>query len=1406
MDGGKPQEKLDEKGQEEGNQELNENKQEENNQNGEVDNQNKENTPGGNENNENSQQNVPIVPPLASENNVSSNYDEPNFTPPSSEEARKEFTKWCLSIQEGSQDDIAWLANADNNRGAARWLGEDKYDYEVRLIDGVAWAVGEAVRLGFKGIGISANENKSERQFFMFGVVKGFARLLAGKVSLSNESFYVQSNFPLGEAGLDNSFFNKVLDDDSSPYEIEVDKEGKIITLRMKSSQPARRDEMVQSCRDRLLQKFRTQEIAYVDYSDYKLAGVAWAVKVAMTDSQSKVKELVFESIKTADDDYNQIGVGIGEALREGWSANNVFSIRVGFDVDIYNHLDGLEKSAGSGNGIVILLGTRRIFVSGYGEAEKWLITSLNNRFANLGDSYVYEFELDLYDCLTEHIGVKVSTGLAKVLYLAAKPESNVKALYLRTSNGNEPFLIKGRREGELKDALKTICAWLDINKSLKIRTNLTGNDAEDFEFDVNCSLDKEACQILVNGDGEIRIGSVGMMNLLKAKDCFKNKDVQDRLKAWFGNHTEVSWKGLLKEAEEKKYPVPFASSYVGPFRTHGRWLSSKLIPLAAAPESKVDMLTLDGAASSAVVKCIKEVLKSDAIHEFKLVVPNAQTVFASVQNDSGKAAWKHELKINGDTLEIVAGGSSATPTSSTSTSGSSTTAPAGEIAVNESRLKELEKEFENNEPVFFESLGGVSALSQRGLPVIYAYDFFNDREDPVKSKKMSDEDVIKQDLVLITGAAEPQKLGLKKDDLVLNAICFYKKGLYADSTCVDKKGNKQETRNYFTHTWLKECAKPMAKDQGVFVKTSIVRPNGIRGISTFDCFASVVIHKEGNFLSPRNCIFEIAKNNASAWFISEFDPTDDAYNPKTGSARRAELDNNSNSDYVEFPGVTGKRTIAIHWTFIEDDNNSSAFNKARADAEANGKYKFPWQFSDDANKRSMNDVYKYLKEKEEKEKEEKEKELLKKLEDATRSHDEFDLSEASARGMLTQVLEKANELDNAKLSLLNLPDAVSYEGSFKALKGEIEGLIVNKKFRSESQLSILAKLSNPEIKLKAYEFQDDMNKVFVDNSLGVFVNLDKDGNRIFFSDKPIKEKEEKLPELQINSSGKLIWTSELKCWWRNSTNEAKTFALALAELPGLNEVNFGEVAYSEGTDFTLVDPDEWKKFADNEVLHRYREKKNLHPFSYYCSKVKFTFIPEEKGKNEFKQTLDSVGNFQKDIDTIDVNALSWSLSAGIVGCNAVEDGSGRNRLVWCSAAREYLRNIADSGDEVSRKQAAEDFANEVWDASTLDRKDVNCIDFTVVKDMSGLDCVRKACECKELWEALKDKFGAQDDFVIICSGSPLRTKLGDGTMLGKFLQNQGWGVRRLEGDVYEIRIDKSFVPGSGVASPEPWF
>ena len=69
-------------------------------------------------------------------------------------------------------------------------------------------------------------------------------------------------------------------------------------------------------------------------------------------------------------------------------------------------------------------------------------------------------------------------------------------------------------------------------------------------------------------------------------------------------------------------------------------------------------------------------------------------------------------------------------------------------------------------------------------------------------------------------------------------------------------------------------------------------------------------------------------------------------------------------TEYVEFPGVTGKRTIAIYWTFVEDDDKSSKFNTEAGKAKANGEYKFPYQFSDKPDQRSMDSINQYLNEK----------------------------------------------------------------------------------------------------------------------------------------------------------------------------------------------------------------------------------------------------------------------------------------------------------------------------------------------------------------------------------------------------------------------------------------------------------
>ena len=115
---------------------------------------------------------------------------------------------------------------------------------------------------------------------------------------------------------------------------------------------------------------------------------------------------------------------------------------------------------------------------------------------------------------------------------------------------------------------------------------------------------------------------------------------------------------------------------------------------------------------------------------------------------------------------------------------------------------------------------------------------------------------------------------------------------------------------------------------------------------------------------------------------------------------------------------------------------------------------------------------------------------MLEKLVNATNSGEKFDLLEAKSEGMLREVLEKANKLTGVQLSLSGL-DEDGYEQMFRDLEREFEGLLPWR-FNLESNLSIFADLSDPEIKLKAYEFQDNMNKIFACNSCFVFVNLDE--------------------------------------------------------------------------------------------------------------------------------------------------------------------------------------------------------------------------------------------------------------------------------------------------------------------------
>ena len=727
------------------------------------------------------------------------------------------------------------------------------------------------------------------------------------------------------------------------------------------------------AARKQLLERFRTQEIAHVCDNEYKLAGVAWAVKAAMTDPQSKVKELVLD-IKSAGEDYNQIGVGIGEALHEGWSANNVFSIRVGFSVDVYNHLDGLIKSAGPGNEIVIWLGDRRIFVYGNGEAEKWLITSLNSRFATNDDSYVYEFELDLYDCLTEHMGTKAGEGLEEILRLAANPKSKVKTLYLRTDSGNGPFLVKKDEHvcENLEKVLKEICAMPKINADLQIKTNLDEKEAEDLNFDVNYDYInnkfRDGWRIFADEWGTIYIGGKTRMELKEVLSYFKDKTQQDGLKSYFASHNEISWNDLFDEDVSSGKYAPFASSYRDSFKECKGYLQSELIPLAAEQNSKVKTLILDNpfwlSSKIAVLNVLKQ---SGAIHGFELKSNNAQKIYDECIKNPEYKNLKHKLEMDGDTLRIVNGVNDTTPT----TGGAGGADAGAKKKIDLEKIKSDLRNILNYAPADakfrFEFLGDTC-----NMPLIYAYAYYNDivknneKGPGEKDPKLPDVPLV--DDCIVDEVLDPTEAGFPDCDLVLKATCYYKPGVYADRDA--GRNDRTDTRNYFVHAWLKDTRSE--KEIELFAKTEVQNDEGdVAYVSNDEGkffggeLRSVVIHAinpetDSAFLSPDNCVFKAA-DKASAWFVTEFNPTDSQFNPKG----------------VEFPDGVGKGKIAIHWTFVADDDMGT-----KGTAATSGSTQLtalPCLFSTNPDERSMDAVKVYLKWKKEK-KEEKEKEDLKKI------------------------------------------------------------------------------------------------------------------------------------------------------------------------------------------------------------------------------------------------------------------------------------------------------------------------------------------------------------------------------------------------------------------------------------------
>lgn len=865
----------------------------------------------------------------------------------------------------------------------------------TKIATGVDWVVSQAAsyekstvrKLVFEGAA-------GDRSEVCKGIGSGINMIGSGDAPLRSgeQVFCIDVGFTLTDSDIETLKNSASMDENNAAsywQDIKVSFDNGVVYVYRKSDQLSPKDEQ-DAARKRLLEIFRKNEIAHVCQNDYESTGIAWAVQAAMTDSQSIVKELVFDEIKSAGEDFDQIGVGIGEALKKGWpSHDKVFSIRVGFDVNDHDHLDGLKKSARSRDGIEkIALGTRRIFVYGAGEGDICLNMSLRNRFKNPGDSYVYEFELDLYDCIRrDYPGQRQS--LEGVLLRAATEGSKVKTLYLRTDSGDGAFFVKDGndfKEGVI-EALVEICALEEVD--LKIAMNLDEKEANDLQIKVNNSdyakkRGRRKWQVYVQ-NGFVSFKRVP--KLVEVRDNFNASDNMDMLEKYFREHSgTISWDDLVADDDwnAKKFHEATVSSYRKDFRDAAKELKADVIPVAAKLGSQCTELSLGEALFGWVALSLKNVLKQPgAIHGFDLRVDNAQKIYDSVIKHQ-TSEWKHKLEINNGVLRIVNGvdvPGSGTETTPPSTDGAdkNTEVPADTTVTADTTItgipgagagaerkvdiaqavRDLEAKLKNAPAevkfVFEPFLG-----SDYTMPCIYAYGYVNwclnhDEEGNVAPKGGFGA-MPKNDVTIVTDVLDPKDHGLSGNDLVLEATCFYKKGMFADGD--ENTIGTKNTRNYFAHPWLHEVLHHKGGNLYDKIKVTVSEADGIKtlpnkgGEDTFGKEWSITTHdaidlpgsKTGGiaFLSGQDFIFQIDRSGAHAWFKTEHTHLN-----------------------------IGKRTILIHWTFVEDEDGKE---QAKVEKESiKLPFVLPCQFSPNPDERSMEAVNAYLKWKKEKKAEEEE-------------------------------------------------------------------------------------------------------------------------------------------------------------------------------------------------------------------------------------------------------------------------------------------------------------------------------------------------------------------------------------------------------------------------------------------------
>ncbi len=722
---------------------------------------------------------------------------------------------------------------------------------------------------------------------------------------------------------------------------IKVSFDNGMVRVYRESGQLSPKDKRgAKEARDLLLKWFRSQEICRCSVSDLQAIGNVgnqsaeeWAILMAATDKESVVKELVLDT-----KNLDGIGAGLSAVLWEGVEPKHgVFSVKLPFaltsDMQKKIRESGTFENAPSDYGLGF--SGRRVFI----RFEKTLLGELYERFEKATSSYADECEI-------------AAIGLENVLTTALAPESHVTTLSLRDTHGqNGEFFVKGDKKFE--ELLASALRMPDINKSLRIRTNL--RDASDLEERLKKGDDRVRDVWISNLSGDVMF--TGRSVPVDARRVISSdwNACKPLISKYFEEETgDVSWNGIGDYLDKNHGPSSSSggtvSNWCSYFEQTG--FECNCILFAANPKSKIKTLTFGEVNPTTFVNYVKQVLSMDNIHEFDLYVSDAENLSKEVDAKFPQRLRKSEL-----TYDKTSGMLKFRNRSVAKPTGVPAKAPGtgAATAVDEAKLEALEKEFGKAEPKEFEFWKEVDNQSFLiyGMPCIYSYQFFNDCDDKANGKSAAD--LLKRDRWIIDEIFDPTEAGFGKDDLVLKATCYYKSGRYADVA------RTPDTRNYFLHTWIKNWCNAADREE-VLASTRIVcsKPDAnsvVPMTSDFDGSPARVEYHKGGLLdawfSPQNCIFKF-ESGASAWFISEFDPTDPKYNPNK----------------LSFPNVTGKRRIAIHWTFVKDDDGH-LFAEAERKATTGETILLPCQFSPNENERDTKPLLDFLrKQQEQKEKE----------------------------------------------------------------------------------------------------------------------------------------------------------------------------------------------------------------------------------------------------------------------------------------------------------------------------------------------------------------------------------------------------------------------------------------------------